>query len=173
MGSKQAYYASAMSKDGLLIMIGGRLGYSALSTDGGATWTPKTLGLAGSNSSIRTISMSESGAVIFAGKADGEGVISTDSGATWALISPKWLNSGATSGEIRRSAMSFDGNIIVATIVTGYMCYSDDAGSTWNALPRNLDVNAGGSAPFDSILTNGQNWLAYQTALGKVHKSDN
>lgn len=134
------FYDVACSADGMTAVACRWLSSVYVTSDGGATWTERTIPGA---SGIQNADCSSDGTkIVAADRVSGFIYTSTDSGATWSqrAFSADW--SDVTS--------SADGTKLAATVSGGQIYTSSDSGATWTARDsarnwRKIDSSSDGS----------------------------
>jgi len=166
-----SWYSLALSADGVRIVAVATDGGIFTSSDGGTTWTDRSIsGLDGWDSVVS----SPDGLTLAAGSYNGYLLTSFDAGVTWTDRSPPGAHFWASV------AASSDGMKLAAIEAGGYIYTSDDAGRNWttqmDAGFRNwsdIAISPDGSrlaaVDYDGYIytyaANGADWAA-QTAVG-------
>jgi photosystem II stability/assembly factor-like uncharacterized protein len=126
-GQSWAFWHGALLDSGVLI-IAGKSGVAARSTDGGVTWKPLRTG----TDKDLFGSFADRDLVFLVGQ-DGVLLRSADEGVTWSAVA------SGTQKELRRMLRSPGGDGLVCFGAYGSMLHSDDRGLTWRVIATQTD----------------------------------
>jgi photosystem II stability/assembly factor-like uncharacterized protein len=120
------------------------LGGMYLSTDGGASWSPVSVGSLGTSSyEYESVTISTTGTRLATAVMNGPIQVSSNGGTTWTAAT--LVGGAALTDEFRAIDSSGDGSLVVAGTQNGHLYVSNDGGATF--APRAVTV--GGVAATD------------------------